>query len=223
MDDASFRRLVDRTARRYVASGRFAMGMARGKLAGDPVYRALLERGIAESPSLSDLGCGRGLLLALVLEAADGRTPPALTGVEVGGSLARQAQAACGAAATISIQDLATAPPVPATVFAAIDVLHYLASVDQDRLLERIARVLPPRGRLFVREADGGAGAGFRAVQASERFFALLRGEGRRPFAYRSAEDWRRRLELLGLAVEVTPMGAGTPFRNVLLEARASA
>ena len=223
MDDGSFRLLTDGAARRYAASGRFAMGMARGKIAGDPVYRALLDRGIAGASSVNDLGCGRGLVLALILEAARDRTPPRLAGIEVVASLARQAQAACGTAATIAVEDLAAARPAPAEAILLVDVLHYLSPFEQDRLLERVTAALPRDGRLFVREADGAAGAGFRAVQASERFFALLRGESRRQFAYRSAEAWTRRLESLGLAVRTAPMGTGTPFGNVLLEARASA
>jgi len=223
VDDATFGHLIDGAVHRYAASGRFAMGMARGKIARDPVYRALLERGIDRSGSVTDLGCGRGLVLALILEAAKERTPPRLTGVEVVRSLARQAQAACGAAATIAVEDLAVTEPAPTDVVVLVDVLHYLSPLDQDRLLERAAAALPRGGRMFVREADGAAGARFRAVQGSERFFALVRGEGWRPFAYRSAVAWRRRLETLGLAVEIAPMGTGTPFGNVLLEARASA
>jgi trans-aconitate methyltransferase len=213
--------MADAAARRY--AGRFARGMARGKLRGDPVYRALIERGVADAPSVTDLGCGRGLLFALILEARTQPLPPVLRGVEIVPRAVRIARAACGSETTILHEDLAGAPSLPADVVTLLDVLHYLPLADHDRLLERAVASLNPGGRLFVREADGGAGPGFRAVQVSERLAALARGEGWRAFAYRPAHDWARRLERLGTSVVVAPMGGGTPFANVLLEARAAA
>jgi len=223
MRTEAFLRLTDLAARRYAPAGHFARGMARGKLRNDPVYRALLERGVAEAASVTDLGCGRGLLLALILEARTGPPVPMLRGIEIRSAEVHAARAACGPETTILHGNLADAVPPPSQIVTLVDVLHYLPAAHQDRLLERAAAALNPGGTLFVREADGGAGPGFHAVRLSERIAALVRGEGMRPFVYRPAEDWVRRLERLGLSVAVAPMGRGTPFANVLLEARAAA
>jgi hypothetical protein len=76
---------------------------------------------------------------------------------------------------------------------------------------------------LYVREADAAAGAGFLAVRVAERLAAIRTGDGFREFAYRSISDLSRRLEAAGFTVASSPMSRGTPFSNVLLEARARA
>jgi hypothetical protein len=93
----------------------------------------------------------------------------------------------------------------------------------QDDLLSRIRSALPPGGRLFVREADAAGGAGFLAVRVAERLAAIARGNGFRRFAYGSTAEWSHRLEAAGFSITTTPMSAGTPFANDLIEARAGA
>jgi trans-aconitate methyltransferase len=195
------------------------MGVARGKMRSDPVYRALLERGVAEAASVTDLGCGRGYLFALILESRAGAPPPRLSGVELAASAVRLARLACGEGATITQADLEVAPVPRSEVVTLIDVLHYLPVAAQDALLARVCGTLEPGGRLFIREADAGAGAGFLAVRFSERLAALARGEGFRPFGFRQGDELARRVEACGMSVVSRPMGAGTPFANILLEA----
>ncbi len=223
MSDATFDRLVDEAMTRYPGASRTAHGMLRGKLRADPVYRELLHRGIDAEPRIVDLGCGRGLLLSLILAARGSGTRPALHGIEIDPSAARTAGRALGDAATIVEGDLAEEPIPPCDVVTLLDVAHYLPVSVQDNLLARIRAALPPGGRLFVREADAAAGAGFLAVRAAERLAAIGRGEVFRRFAYRSAAEWCRRLEAAGFSVATTPMSRGTPFANVLMEARARA
>lgn len=222
MTEAVFDNIVEAATRRYAPMGRFEAGWARGKMRADPIFRALLDRGLAEARSVTDLGCGRGYLLTLLLETRGGSESARLAGVELAPRAVEVARRACGDGARIEEADLAEASPAPADAVALIDVLHYLPLEAQDRLLEIVARSLPPAGRLYVREADAGRGAAFQAVRLTERLRALGRGEGFRPFRYRRAADLSRRLESLGLAVSVHPMGAGTPFANVLLEARSA-
>jgi SAM-dependent methyltransferase len=216
----AFAAAAEAAAARYAPAGRFAVGLARGKMRSDPVYRALMERGIADAASVTDLGCGRGYLLALILESRAGSPPPRLCGVEIAARAAHHARLACGEQASISQADLASAAVPRSEAVALIDVLHYLPGAAQDALLERACAALEPGGRLFVRDADAGAGAGFLAVRFSERLAALARGEGFRPFDFRRGEEWVRRLEACGTSVASRPMGAGTPFANILLEAR---
>ena len=222
MPDA-FAEAVSRAAARYGAQGRLAAGSARGKLTFDPVYRALIERGIARAGPLADLGCGRGLLLALVLESCGPARPPMLCGIEISPAAAHAARRALGDAASVVEGDLGTAAVPACEVAALLDVLHYLPADAQDRVLARVRASLRPGGRLFLREADAGAGAGYLAVRLSERLASAARGQPLRRFAYRSVEAWTDRLRALGFETEVAPMGMGTPFSNVLIEARTPA
>jgi SAM-dependent methyltransferase len=223
MTDAEFRRIVNSASARYAPAGRFEDRLARGKIAADPVYRVLLDRGTAEAASVTDLGCGRGYLPALILEARARPEPPLLHGVELAARPAALARLACGDALELLTGDLTQAAIPPAAVITLLDVLHYLPRAAHERLLERCAAALAPGGRLFIRDADAGAGAGFLAVRLAERVATIGRGHALRRFAYRHADELARTLASYGLSVTVEAMGQGTPFANVLLEARAPA
>jgi trans-aconitate methyltransferase len=223
VSDDSFESAVTEAVAYYTASSRLARGMMRGKLRVDPVYRELLDREIGDARRIVDLGCGRGLLFALIVASRGGAGRPELHGIEAAASAAQTARLALGDAATIVEADVARVDLPPCEAVTLLDVAHYLPLPVQDELWPRIREMLPPGGRLFVREADAAAGAGFLAVRAAERLAAIRGGEGLRRFAYRTAAELRRRLESAGFAVTVTPMGRGTPFANVLLEARARA
>jgi len=214
---------VTEAVARYTPAGRFVRGMMCCKLRLDPVYRELLDRGITDARRIVDLGCGRGLLFSLILAARGGGESPALHGIEIAPSAARAARRALGGSATIVEGDLAEMAIPPCDVVTLLDVAHYLPDVVQDNLLARVRTALPEGGRLFVREVDAAAGAGFLAVRATERLAAIVCGDGLRRFAYRSASALSHRLEAAGFTVAATPMGRGTPFSNVLLEARAHA
>jgi len=221
--DEVFDRAVAEAAARYATAGRLARGMVRGKLRVDPVYRELLDRRIADARRIVDLGCGRGHLFSLILAARGGGEAPACHGIELAKSAARAARLALGDAATIVEGDLAEMAVPPCDVVTLLDVAHYLPIPVQDDLLKRVRASLPTGGRFFVREADAAAGAGFLAIRAAERLAAIARGDGFRRFAYRAVAELSCRLETAGFSVAATPMGGGTPFANVLLEARARA
>jgi trans-aconitate methyltransferase len=223
MSDDAFESAVTEAVARYTASSRLARGMMRGKLRVDPVYRELLDRGIGDTRRVVDLGCGRGLLFALIVAARGGADRPALHGIEVAASDADTACLALGDAATIVEADLTRADLPPCDAVTLLDVAHYLPVPVQDELWPRVRAALLPGGRLFVREADAAAGAGFLAVRAAERLAAIRNGQGLRRFAYRTAAELSRRLVSAGFSVTASPMGRGTPFANVLLEARARA
>ncbi|HEX3553774.1 MAG TPA: DUF2062 domain-containing protein [Thermoanaerobaculia bacterium] len=226
--------LLEEAARRYLDTGLVHWEFVRGKLRHDPLYFNLLRQGFLPPEGLLlDLGCGRGIAFALILAARDLHRrgtwppdwpppPPHLTfhGIEGRPKTAAAARHAVGEAAQIETADLKTAELPAAAAILLLDVLHYLPPADQDDLLARAAAALAPGGVLLVRDADAAAGWRFAAIRLQERFSSLLRGHLRPRFHYRSAAEWRRRLGELGLAVDVQPMGMGTPYANVLLAAR---
>jgi hypothetical protein len=66
--------LLEEAVRLYGSAPRFDRHFARAKLRRDPVYLAVLRGGwLPDRGTLLDLGCGRGLLLALLAVAGTGR------------------------------------------------------------------------------------------------------------------------------------------------------
>ena len=227
--------LIEDTAHRYLEAGLVQCEIVRGKLRHDPVYFTLLRDGtLPRRGRLLDLGCGRGIAMALLTAAGDqfargaypeGWPPPPamqLSGLEADPSPARVAMAGLQGRAAVATGDLVSAPLPPADAVLLIDVLHYLPPGDQQRLLARVAGALPQGGLLLVREADAAAGWRFLAVRLSERLMAFCRGDWRQwrqGFHYRRKDDWIALLGGLGLTAAAGPMGMGTPYANVLIQA----
>jgi uncharacterized protein (DUF2062 family)/SAM-dependent methyltransferase len=227
--------LIEETARRYLDAGLIQCEIVRGKLRHDPVYFSLLRGGaLPRSGRLLDLGCGRGITLALLAAAGDqhdraaypeGWPPPPelhLLGVDADPRPAAVARIGLQGRAAVETADALTARLPPADAILLIDVLHYLPPAEQQHLLSRVADALPPGGLLLVREADADAGLGFLSIRLSERLAALCRGDWRqwrRGFHYRSQAAWLNLLTARGLIAEVNPMGMGTPYANVLIAA----
>ena len=143
-------------------------------------------------------------------------------GIEERPKTAEAARQSLAGEAKIETADLRTAELPQADAILLLDVLHYLPAADQEALLARTAAALAPGGVLLIRDADADAGWRFTATRIQERFSSLLRGHPRQRFHYRSAAEWRRLLEELGLTVDLQPMGMGTPYANVLLAGRQS-
>jgi predicted TPR repeat methyltransferase len=223
--DNKFLSLVETTAWRYRQQGRFVRGFVRGKLLHDPVYRAILRLNILPfEGKIVDLGCGRGILLALLttLRHVNSSTTRPLTfqGIELRAEDADVAQQALGIDATITHADIRTATLSACQAVILLDVLLYLCKQEQEALLIRIAQVLPPDGLLIIREADADADWRYWITRSAERFCALARGHWRQQYCYRSQQEWIHLLEQLGFTLETYPMSEGTPFANVLFVAR---
>lgn len=227
-------RLREATSRRYLNAGTFQWEFVRGKLRHDPFHVGVLREGVLpEQGKLLDLGCGCGILPSLLATAEElwvenrwsNEWPPPpldleLVGVELCESLVEVARQALGTRATIRRGDLATVELEAADAIVLADVLHYLTAEEQRGLLERASRALKQGGVLILRECDAAGGARFAMTRIQERVCAWCRGDWRQHFHYRSAEEWCELLESQGLATSTRPMWRGTPYSNVLLEAR---
>lgn len=222
--DAATQALIETAAHRYLESSLFDWEFVRGKLRYDPVYLALLRDGrLPRTGTLVDLGCGRGILFALLVAARGADDRPRLVGIERSAKKSAAARSALDGNATIDTADLAAAPIPRARCILLLDVLHYLGEEQQEALLARVAAALLPGGALLIREADAAGGRRFTATLWQERLCAWGRGDFSQRFCFRSLAEWRDLLSGLGLAVAVEPMARGTPYANALIMARAPA
>jgi SAM-dependent methyltransferase len=218
----------------YRIVGRFAYGFARGKLARDPAYRVILERGLLQGRRrLLDLGCGLGLLPAVLLAAErcarEGRWPaswPAaprglsIRGIELRPGTVARARRALGGAAEIIQGDIRNADFGAADAVVMLDVLHYIEPHVHRALLRRVHAALTPAGVLLLRVGDAAGGRRFRAGLWWDRAVMLARGHGWVRLHCRSVAEWRAVLFECGFDSQVLSASEGTPFANALLCAR---
>ena len=209
---------VTRTATRYArrTSGP-TLHYVRSKLRTDPSARAIAER--APLGDLLDLGCGRGQLAVLLLEAA---AADRVVGVDWDAEkVAAAERASVGLEARFLVGDVRTAEVAAADTVLLVDVLHYLAPAEQDALLARAAGLVRPGGRLVVRDASTRHGWRSTLTLLAERIgtaAGVNRGER---VVFRDVErDLVDVVEREGLRCEVEPCWGSTPFSNVLLVAR---
>jgi len=226
--------LHEAVVRRYAGCSRYVRRFVHHKLRLDPVFPALLRSGrLPGHGRVYDLGCGYGILPALIAAARDsharGQWPPDwpappqdldLCGVELDSGRAQVAREALRDVARIDHGDASRVALAPCSAVIVLDVMLYMDANAQERLLAAAAAALEPGGLLLMREADAAAGLPFHLTRWSERLAALGRARPLWRLHYRSAGEWVRLLESLGFTVESEPMSHGTPFANVLHAAR---
>jgi SAM-dependent methyltransferase len=226
--------LHNRATEPYRQAGRVAWHFARGKLGRDPVFRAMLERGLLPTQArVLDIGCGQGLLASL-LQAVDraraswpaGWAPAPVqaryTGIELMSRDVDRARQALGTAADgpqFVVGDMCSAALPACNVVVILDVLHYVGHADQDAVLRRVHAALRPGGRLLLRVGDAASARGFAISQWVDRLVTMVRGHRVPPTFGRPLADWQALLQRLGFAVQAVPMSEGTLFANVLLVA----
>lgn len=241
MSDAFFRGLAREAAASYPRRDRFARHFAYGKLTGDPAFAHLLRaRLIPDGARVLDLGCGQGLLAALLLAAKarhergawNGSSPPPalarFTGIELRERDVERARAMAGtwapvdtgATTTFVAGDIRSTEFPRADVVVLLDVLHYVDYDQQAEVLRRVRDALSPRGVLLLRVGDESTSLSYRYTVFTDWLFTRLRGHRLPRLWGRPAQAWRAELERLGFTVAAAPMSHGTPFANVLLVAR---
>ena len=230
--------LLDQVTAPYRPLGNFAWRFARGKLGGDPAFAGLLQRGLIPSHArILDIGCGRGLLAALLCgldkhpalsQAWPAGWAPAPQGVSVRGielmprdvERARQALAHLGPRAKFVQGDMCQIDFGQADAVVILDVLHYVTHAAQDDVLGRVKAALIPGGTLLLRVGNASAGLPFRLSNWVDMIVTFVRGNRLSRLYCRPLHDWQQALTGLGFEVKTLPMHEGTPFANVLLVAR---
>ncbi len=227
--------LIDVASRPYRRAGRFAYHFARGKLRGDPVFRAMLERGLLHGRAhILDLGCGQGLLTAWLRAAAHCHergiwprgwpAPPraqTIRGMERSAREVARARRALEAACEVEQADIRSTAFGSADAVVLLDVLHYMSPESQRDVLERVRAALPQHGLLLLRVGDAEGGVRFRLSRWSDQVVALVRGHGLVRLHCRSIGEWGELLRECHFDSTAQLMSGGAAFTNVLLIALA--
>jgi uncharacterized protein (DUF2062 family)/SAM-dependent methyltransferase len=229
--EAHLTRLFDGAAYRFLEVGVTAWEFARAKLRRDPVYGAALAALPRSGDTLVDVGCGQGLALAVLVEAAAtadrGEWPPGLpspprferlVGIDARPRVAQIARRVLGGAADIILDSAPRGLPARVTAALVFDVLHLMSAADQEQLVVDLRARLDSGGVVLVRDVDAAAGAGFHAVRIGNRIKNLAVGQFRQAFHFRTADEWTALFTRAGWTVERSPMGDGTPFANVMFK-----
>lgn len=212
----SFEAVVDRVADRYARGSKFTRGYVRSKMNGDPVVRALFDRSKENNfGEVTDVGCGRGQLSVMLLEA---KTATKTNGFDWDEAKIEEAKrAAESLEGAFSKGDLRSHEIAVCDTSLLLDVLHYLTADEQDALLARVA--VATRNTIFVRELDPDRGWRSSVTRFQERVTTRAGVNRGARVLLRPISALTNVLERNGFDVEVTPCWAGTPFSNVLVTA----
>jgi len=232
-----FESLLDLASAPYKVTGYINYQWVRGKLRGDPIFKALIEQTVfADNSRILDLGCGKGLLAAWLLAAEKlantGRwinaVPPArnlsFRGIDI-----NPHDIDCGNEALVPTYkqrihlvcaDIRATATGSFDAVVLLDVLHYIPYADQDRLLDDVRASLKNGGVLLTRVGDARSSLRSLLTRCIDRCVAALRGHGMAPLFCRQLPDWIALFEKRGFTVTPFPMSQSTPFANVMLVAR---
>lgn len=194
------------------------------------MFAGLLARGaFAQNARVLDIGCGQGLLAALLCPDHGSHWPLDLpaqakgvryTGIELMASdvlRGTQALAFLQGQAQLIQGDMCTTAFPDSDVVVILDVLHYVSEAAQEDVLTRVRECLSPTGKLLLRIGDAQGGLPFHFSNWVDRVVTRIRGHKNGRLYCRSLNQWLALLDRLGFSVQVVPMNEGTPFANILL------
>lgn len=189
---------------------RFLRFYARSKLATDPLYDAVAQRLRGHLHPVVDVGCGIGLMAFHLRE--QGFTQP-ISGIDHDAAKIAEASRAAYDGIRFSTGDARDALPAGSSVLL-LDVLHYFDAEEQSRILENVARAVPPGGVAVIRDAVRDGSWRYRATYAAELFARGIHWIRAERLHFPTRERIVGAFE--GFDVEVAPLWGATPFNNYL-------
>jgi SAM-dependent methyltransferase len=200
---------------------RFLRTYARGKIAGDPAYAAVLDVLRGRQRPLLDLGCGVGMLAFFLREA--GFDAP-IVGIDHDAKKIAAAQeiAARYGGLTLHRADARDALDFRGDI-VILDLLHYFQERDQRRIVESAARAAEDGGIVIVRDAVRDGSWRYRLTYAQESFSRAIGWLKAERLSFPERETIVGPFRERGFDVECLPLWGRTPFNNYLFVFRSPA
>lgn len=224
-----FRFLTEATVWLYRSQGVFARLMVREKLLDDPFYRELLASNCLPTEGVAlDLGCGRGVFLALwaralALGMAGGQQrggKPRLLGIDNNAEAAESARLALAGDAEIITGDIRSETLPNCRLAIVKDVLLFLEPDEQVKLLGRIAGSLDAGGCIILREPDAAAWGYWTVGKLPGNPLGLIYGDRKQRLYPRSSVEWKDILQSFDLQVDNFPINNEKLFLKTWFLAR---
>lgn len=177
----------------------------------------VVEKMLPERGTITDLGCGEGLLSNYLAIASPKRK---VTGYEI--TPERLARAKKGIKNTFfKVGDIVDVP-YPRTDFVVLfHVLHHLNSKgDQEKVLKKAKNSLKRQGKLIIVEVHVKPTLKYLAAWIADHFLVPWVFEKRfyTGAYFRKEKEWLAILKKMGFTVKVTEETAGRPFPNIIFE-----
>jgi 2-polyprenyl-3-methyl-5-hydroxy-6-metoxy-1,4-benzoquinol methylase len=186
---------------------------AIGKIALDPAYPAVAAIIRDSQHPLLDLGCGMGLLASYL--RANGHRAPIL-GLDVDEAKVEVAQQVLAGAGEGFRAEDAMHFPAHSGDIVMLDVLHYFSDEEQQRLLEKIAASIAPRGVALIRLALNESNWRFAATKFEEWFVHFCRWIPKSGWNFPTREEVFLPFGERDFIGDVRPMWGLTPFNSHL-------
>lgn len=186
------------------------------KLRSDPVFPAAFELLKDSHEPVLDVGCGVGLLSFYLRERG---SEALVVGVDTDARKIRQGIAAAKDRyrdVEFIEQDARKQLPTLRGNVALLDVLHYLAPPDQQRLLDDLATRIAPGGLLLLRDAPREQTARFWMTYAGEAFAQTISWNIGAPLHFPTRDSIDVAFNAKEFTREERPAWGGTPFNNRL-------
>jgi SAM-dependent methyltransferase len=173
-----------------------------------------LEAHVPPRGLIVELGCGRGLVANMLLEASADRE---VLGIDPDERRIAAAKVTERQGLRFQVGDARTVALPACDAVAIVDVLYLLPSKDQDRVISSAVAALRPGGRVVIyaqeRRADPRFWLGYLQELIATRTGTTMAPGGR--LTYASRDEMRARLQSAGLEVEVIPL-RGRPYTDAI-------
>jgi 2-polyprenyl-6-hydroxyphenyl methylase/3-demethylubiquinone-9 3-methyltransferase len=176
----------------------------------------------AQGTTILDVGCGHGVLVALLAEAHPGRH---VVGIDPDERKIAWAKASIGRAANVElraclIETLAAERPGSFDSVIVADVFCLVARSAWPSFLDAARRLLRPGGQLLLKDAeDDGSWRVTKALWQERLMVRLLRRTHASGIGFASRAEWHEVLATAGFTVDDTTAFAGYTAPHVLFTA----